>query len=35
MLLNVLFSVCNRYIDPVEAGLTNEQLQEIPYMHVE
>jgi len=31
----MFFSRLNRYIDPAEAGLTNDQLREIPYTHVE
>ena len=30
-----IFSVCNRYVDPAEVGLTDDQLREIPYTHVE
>jgi len=30
-----IFSVGNRYVDPAEVGLTDEQLHEIPYTHVE
>ena len=30
-----MFSVCNRYVDPAEVGLTDDQLREIPYTHVE
>jgi len=30
-----LNTLCYRYVDPVEVGLTDEQLREIPYTHVE
>jgi len=33
--VSILGVVCGRYIDPVESGLTQEQLKDIPYTHVE
>jgi len=33
--LNEYFSVCNRYVDAAEVGITDDQLREIPYTHVE